>query len=44
MDQSDCSLIVISLSDVFKLNRLHEAVGWYLLKMIILLQGLTDGM
>ena len=29
-DQSDCLLIMISLSDVFKLNRSHEAVGWYL--------------
>ena len=24
----DCSLIMISLSDVFKLNRSHETVGW----------------
>ena len=29
-DQSDCSLIMISLSDVFKLNQSHAAVGWYL--------------
>ena len=29
-DQSDRSLIMISPSDVFKLNRLYEAVGWYL--------------
>ena len=31
-DQSDCSLITISLSDVYKLNQSHEAVGWYTLK------------
>ena len=29
-DQSDCSLIMISLSDVFKLNQSLAAVGWYL--------------
>ena len=30
MGLSDCSLIMISLSDVFKLNQSHEAVGWYI--------------
>ena len=29
-DQSDCSKIMISLSEVLKLSRSHAAVGWYL--------------